>query len=113
MKNKPAGGPGSRVVKKVAAPKTEPKSRAMNPKGVSQLGNLVGNHVMERGKPVTKSVEPLAGGRGYNPPSGVNLNAKPTIYGNCGTQGAHGPAAAGMPSASRDILSEFGPESKR
>jgi hypothetical protein len=85
MKNKPAGGPGSRVVKKVSAPKVEPRAKAVNPRGASQIGQSLGNHA-EGGKvSAGKAVEPLYAGRGYSTPVGANTNSKPVQYGNCGT----------------------------
>ena len=91
--------------------------------GVSQLGNKVGNHVTNKSTTGYRG-DPLFAGPGYNPTKygnevalrasgskagpGADRNVMP-----CGGQGMHGSANPGKPSANRDILSEFGPESSR
>jgi hypothetical protein len=109
MKNKPAGGPGSRVVKKVSAPKAEPKSRAINPRGVSQIDSSMGNHITDKGAPVRGAVENINAGRGYMPVGptdnvkAVGVGGGRTVYG-CGTQAQTGPVAGTPKPQGRDIL---------
>lgn len=112
------GGYGSRTIVKSAAPKTEPKARAINPKGVSQIGSSMGNKVMDRGKVVHGAIEPVRDGKGYAMPVGPSDNVKAvgvgggrTVY-HCGTQAQTGPAAGQPKPAGRDILSEFGPDKR-
>jgi len=103
--HRPAGGVHSKQVIHKPQPKVEPKAKAINPAGVSHLGisQFLGR-------------EPLEGGRGFNAPVGPtnNLVSGPgggrTIY-KSGSQHGMGPAKP-MPEG-RDILSEYGPESKR
>lgn len=109
MKNKPAGGPGSRVVKKVSAPKVEPRAKAVNPRGASQIGQSLGNHA-EGGKvSAGKAVEPLYAGRvfdarwrEYQLEAGAVRQLR---------NGQHGPVAGATKPQGRDILSDFGPDS--
>ena len=106
------GGINSRVVKSSASGrKVEPKSRGISPAGVSQIGSAMGNHSMDNAKVLRGAVEPIVSGPGYNLAKGANVNAKPTLYGNCGTQGTQGPVAPGIPMKRTDILSGFGPDS--
>jgi hypothetical protein len=104
--------------------RTGQPAREMRPKGVSQIGQAVGNHAMDSGKILRKSAEAVRGER--NPaggPGGVRLGnevalnvgkggagAGRTIH-PIGGQGQHG-AVSGTPGpAGRDILGAFGPES--
>ena len=106
------GGINSRVVKSSASGrKVEPKSRGISPAGVSQIGSSIGNHSMDNAKILTKGVIPVVSGPGYNLAKGAQNNAKPTLYGNCGTQATQGPVAPGIPTKRTDILSGFGPDS--
>lgn len=54
--------------KTVVEVKREPHPRAINPAGVAQMGNHVGNHVTEKGTPVNKAVEHMHAGRGFTAP---------------------------------------------
>jgi len=111
MSNKPAGGPGSRVVKKSqGGRKVEPRSHGIRPGHAAQIGGALGNKAQDAGsKKLNPVVPPRTGG--YNPPVGANTNSKPVQYGNCGTQGQHGAAAGTTKPQGADILSEFGSES--
>jgi hypothetical protein len=106
MSHKPAGGLGSKVVRKSSLPKTEPKARLINPRAVSQLGTAVD----------PRAVEKLDAGRGYATPVGPTSNmgqgpgANRTLYGQSGTQKTYGPVDRGSTPPARDILSGFGPE---
>jgi hypothetical protein len=112
------GGIGNRKVVHSRAPKAEPRPRAINPSAVHQIGNLQGDHVTNKGSTGYRGEE-LVRGQGYSPPVGPTDNVKAvgvgggrTVYG-CGTQDQHGQPAQGNPEpAGRDILSQFGPESK-
>jgi hypothetical protein len=95
--------------------KTEPKSKAISPAAVNQMGVST---------PFKK--EPLVQGRGYEtkpmPPTGVpgKYNAatqgpgsQRTAY-RTGTQSTYGPIHPGLRKpAPRDILSEYGPEKSK
>jgi hypothetical protein len=115
--HKPAGGLHSRQVRHTSAPKVEPRSRAINPSGVNQLGNLVGDHVTHSGKSTGYRGEPLIRGTGYNAPVGPT-NMMPSSPGSgrevmrSGQQGQHGSVAGNRSPQGRDILGSFGPESK-
>jgi hypothetical protein len=94
--------------------------------GVSQLGNKVGSHVTNKSETGYRG-DPLFAGPGYNPSkygNEVALNVGKGGPGKggpgkgrevmpCGGQGTHGSVNPGKPSANRDILSQFGPESTR
>ena len=106
------GGMGSRVVtNSKSARKIEPRSMAINPRGVSQIGSAMGNHATDSGKKLTRAQEPIGAGKGYATPMGANTNSKPIQYGNSGTQAMHGPVAGKPAPQGRDILSDFGPDS--
>jgi hypothetical protein len=115
-KSKAGGGINSRNVTR-QTPKAGQPAREMRPKGVSQIGQSMGNHVM-RGdiksprsvEPVRRAARPAAGG-----PGGVSLGNElaagvqrgpgggRTVH-SSGSQGQHG-AGAGSPKApAREIL---------
>jgi len=106
------GGAGSRVVKaSQGGRKVEPRSHGIREGHAGQIGAALGNKAQEAGaKKLNPVVPPRTGG--YNPPVGANTNSKPTNYGMCGTQGQHGGVAGTPAPQGRDILSDFGPESK-
>jgi hypothetical protein len=91
-------------------------SKSTNPGAAGQIGQSQGSHVTNKGD---------TGYRGeifHKPPNfqpvpfgnETALNVKRTNYGQSGSQGCHGqPAPGNAPAKNRDILSEFGPESKR
>jgi hypothetical protein len=102
------------------APKAEPRPRAINPSAVHQLGNMLGDHTTHSKTGTGYRGEELVRGKGYSGPVGPTDNVKAvgvgggrTIY-SCATQDQHGAPAPGNPPAkNRDILGEYGPESKR
>ncbi len=51
-----------------AGGKVEPKPRAVNPAGVSQIGGNYGNHVTEETGKFNNAVENIYAGRGYTAP---------------------------------------------
>jgi hypothetical protein len=75
------GGYGSRNVKHVTAPKSEPKPHARNPARVAQYGAMVGNHATHQGKSTPYRGEPDFTRSGYSPPVG------PTSFSNVGPGG--------------------------
>jgi hypothetical protein len=116
--NRPAGGIGSRVVKQQSVRTGQP-AKEMRPKGVSQIGQSLGNHSMDSGgKRLTRSVEPVRGASMRSVPlgnetaksAGSGPGAGRTVMGS-GSQGQHGGVAGSVKPAGRDILSEFGPDS--
>jgi hypothetical protein len=111
------GGFTSRKVVRAAAPKAEPKARAISPGGADQLGAKVGNL---KGYP-TAAVRPLDAGRGYQPKGPTDNVAAVGVGGGrtvmrAGGQGTHGPVAAGEVRSprpgGRDTLAEFGPNKR-
>jgi hypothetical protein len=108
MRRSGPGAGGGHQMNKVShrsAPKAEPKPHSINPKGVSHIGisQFLGK-------------EPIYEGRGYGPVgptdnvAAVGVGGGRTIY-KSGSQHGMGPARE-MPEG-KDILSEYGPESKR
>ena len=94
--HKPAGGIASRNVANVRAPKVEPRPNKMNVKGVSQIGQALGNHITEASKVLKGVAKPVYDGRGYAPPVGptdnvsaVGVGGGRNIY-RSGFQGQHG-----------------------
>lgn len=61
--------------------KVEPKSTAVNPGGVANLGLAQGNHA--DGKDFTPRITPLYAGRGYEAPAITSTSHK------CGSQGKY------------------------
>lgn len=63
--------------------KVEPRSQAINPGGVAQLGTHVGNHATDKGDIGNGAVEKMHAGRGYSaPPTGTQCH-------HSGSQGKH------------------------
>ena len=112
---KSGGGITSNKVVNSRAPKAEPRSRAISPAAVSQIGLKQGNHATDTGTFRRRS-EPLVVGRGYQTPVGPTSNmgqgpgANRTVY-RSGSQSPT-PAARPLP-AGREILRDFGPDMKR
>ncbi len=118
--HRPAGGIGSNKVTHRSAPKAEPRPRAINPSAVHQLGNMLGDHATRKPGSTGYRGEDLVRGKGYSGPIGPTDNVKAVGVGggrttyHCGTQDQHGaPATGNAPAKSTDILSQFGPDSKR
>jgi hypothetical protein len=100
----------------------QPSTR-INERGVSQIGQSMGNHSMESGgKPLTRSVEPVRAGNvgamGSVPlgnecaldVGGGGPGKGRVVYGS-GTQQQHGGPVGKSAGQGRDILNEFGPDS--
>jgi hypothetical protein len=119
----PGGGMGSKATHAPTTYFTGQPSQRINPKGVSQVGQSVGNHSMDSGgKRLTKSVEPVRTGA-VGGPGSIKLGnecaldvgkggpgADRVVYGS-GSQQQHGGPAGRLAGQGRDILSEFGSES--
>jgi hypothetical protein len=58
----------------VKAPKAEPYPNKMSVKGVSQIGQAIGNHITESSKILKGVSKPVYDGRGYAPPVGPTDN---------------------------------------
>jgi hypothetical protein len=126
MASKAGGGIRSKNVTQRPV-RTGERARAMRPAGVSQIGQQIGNHSTEGKEKLTKAVERTRGElKPSGGPGGIPLGNEVArnvgkggcgtgrmLYGQCGTQGMHGSANPGQSPGRRDILSEFGPESKR
>jgi hypothetical protein len=117
--HRPGGGIASR--QRVEKPIRQGAARErVIPAGAAQLGQRQGNHITERGSTGYGGVNLLAG-TGYPSELGnkVALNVGKggpgtgrKIY-SCGSQGVQGEVDRGQSTPRRDILSEFGPDSKR
>jgi hypothetical protein len=103
--NKKGGGLGSRVVREVGIRPGTP-AREMRPKGVSQYGSSMGNHVTETGKKAKAAAEPVRGANlppGLSVPLGNEIAARGlgvgggrTLYGKSGSQCVTGPVNPGL-----------------
>jgi hypothetical protein len=91
-------GGGARIVERNAH-KAEPRSHAMSPAGVSQLGGHMGDHATGSGKILPGGGRSLYAGPGYNnvgpTPCGEGPGAGRDVQ-RSGGQGQHGPVA-GVP----------------
>ena len=103
--------------------RTGQPARRDSPKGVSQIGSALGDHSTGDGKLLKKAVVPIIsgamGGMGSMPLGnevaknvGGGGPGKGREVMRSGSQGVHGSPAGTTKPAGRDILSEFGPESK-
>ena len=110
------GGIASKNVRHVSAPKSEPRAHDRNPGAVAQYGAMVGNHATHQGKSTPYRGDPDFTRSGYSPPQGptsfsnVGPGGGRKIYGS-GSQQQYGSGGPPKP-AGRDILSEYGPDSK-
>jgi hypothetical protein len=102
------------------------RATKINPRGVAQIGTNRGNHATTRSALLTGDVEPVSVGK--NPaggPGSVTLGNEITtnvkgggpgkgrvLYGQSGSNQTYGPVAGAPKPQGRDILSEFGGESK-
>jgi hypothetical protein len=112
---------GGKTPRNVGVKTGPPSANKIDPGSASRIGRSVGNHT-ERGT-TKRPAEPLVTGSMKQVPLGntVALNgsgsgARPgggdrKIH-ERGSQGQHGPAAGSAAPKGRDILSQFGPESK-
>lgn len=55
--------------------KRDPVARAMSTKGVSQIGQSMGNHITGHKKVLNHVIQPLHEGRGFNSPLGARGTA--------------------------------------
>jgi hypothetical protein len=109
-KARSGGGITSSKLVRAKAPKAEPRSRAMSPGGVSQMGTAVD----------PRSVTPLVSGRGYQPKGPTsNMGQGPganRVVMRSGSQSLHGPVTPGEVRSprpgGRDTLSEYGPDKR-
>lgn len=77
--------------------KIEPRSKAINPAAVAQLGIIQGNHAMDAGGKILDNVPNMSLGNGYNPaspndtPAGWDQEGPGSgrIIRNSGTQGKY------------------------
>ena len=122
------GGPGSRSLAKVNTYFTGQPSQRVAPGGVDQLGQAMSNHVTgDMGGRSTKLPNPatpmiagkMPGVGATKLGNEVALNvggggpgAGRTLYGQSGVQGQHGPVNPGKPTPAREILGEFGSDSR-
>jgi hypothetical protein len=114
------GGYGSRNVRDVRAPKTEPRPRAVHPGGVGQLGQKQGSHVT-RGEESNYRGDPFYRGRGYATPVGPTDNVAACGVGGgrkvyaSGSQGTQGNVSPGNPPPvpDRHIIESYGPDYRR
>jgi hypothetical protein len=115
------GGIGSKATAKVTIYNAGYPAKQINPRGVSQIGSSIGNHVTERGRTLTRGVEPVRGGS-LGPLGSVPLGNQVSVATQCGpggsrevmrsgSQGVQGPVAGKAPAPTADILSEYGPDS--
>jgi hypothetical protein len=122
MKGSGGGGFGSRVVTERPI-RTGSGSYATTPGYAGQLGQAQGTHVTRGGESNYRG-EPMHSGRSFNPTKYGNEiatnvgrggpGAGRTLYGQAGSQGVHGGTNSGNPRPQgRDILSSYGPESRR
>jgi hypothetical protein len=117
----PGGGNGSKATHAPTTYFTGQPSQRINPKGVSQVGQSLGDHSMDNAKRLNP-VEPVRAGAVGGPGSTKLGNecaldvgkggpgAGRVIYGS-GAQQQHGGPADKLAGQGRDILSEFGSES--
>ena len=119
-KSSRGGGPGSRVVTNQSI-RTGAARQQIHAGGVAQIGQRQSSHSMQsndtgyRGERLVGPQKPISVPLG----NAVALNVGKggpgtgrTVYGR-GMQSVHGTPAQGQATPKRDILSEFGPESKR
>jgi hypothetical protein len=120
--HKPAGGLRSRNVTERPVRYGE-RARKINERGVSQIGQSLGDHITER-RQVVNPVEKVRGElKPSGGPGGVMLGNETaklcgprgegrTLYGKAGSQQQYGAAAPGSaPAKNTDILNQFGNDS--
>ena len=99
------GGYSSNKLSQSKAPKAEPRSKAMSPEAVAQLGAATAfqKKPLEMGPGLGGPVGPT--NNLVNGPKGQGRNVH-----HCGSQGTHGPVAGQPRPQGADILSSYGPE---
>jgi hypothetical protein len=114
------GGITGNKVKSVGVKAGPPRTNVISPRGVSQLGYSTGSMMNGPASFTSKnSAFPMKAGTASQVPSGnavaastvCGVGGSRTIY-KSGTQQVHGPVVQGQSPGRRDILSEFGPESR-
>jgi hypothetical protein len=121
MGNKKGGGMGSRSMNAPTTYFTGQPSTRINPRGVSQVGQAMGNHATDSGKILRGQPEPVrtgpVGGMGsveLGDSKALDVGGGGPGTGRvvmpCGSQSAP-PAAPSIKGT--DILRQFGPDSKR
>jgi hypothetical protein len=106
-------GRGGAYISDRSAPKVEPRAKAMNPAGVSQLGTALGNHATtSNGKVLKGAAVPLERGPGYEakgprPMSATGPGAGRDVH-KSGSQGAHGSNPGEKPGQPRPIIEPMG-----
>jgi hypothetical protein len=120
--SKAGGGINSRQHKSVGVRTGAPR-QGKNVRAVSQIGQNMGNHSTNRREmmPERKVVERVKGPQGISVPLGNSLATNVgsggpgkgrVLYGQSGSNQTYGPVAGSPKPQGRDILSEFGGESK-
>jgi hypothetical protein len=117
----PGGGFGSKQHVRTGV-RTGQSRQGKNVRAVSQIGSSLGNHATDRAGLSKKPVERIEGGRGISVPLGNELaknvgkggpGAGRNLYGQSGSNQVYGPVAGSPKPQGRDILNDFGPDSKR
>jgi hypothetical protein len=117
----PGGGAGSRSLGKATTYFGGQPSTRINERGVSQIGQSMGNHATDSTRILNKAVEPVRVG----PMGGMGserLGNEVAATTQCGPGGSrsvmpsggqaqHGPVAGKPAAQSREILNDFGPDS--
>jgi hypothetical protein len=121
MRSSGTGSGGGLGNNKVVRPnvRTGTAARAQNPRGVSQIGQSLGNHSTGDAKKLTKSAEPVRGAAmpKFSVPLG-NETARTAGQGpgagrvtsKSGSQGVHGPVNPGNPPPAGELFPGWGPK---
>jgi hypothetical protein len=119
MGNIPAGGIGSKVVRREGT-RDGSKPTGVNPGAVAQFGAAIGNHATQSGNRLPYKGEEYVTKTPIGVPLGNEL-AKNVGKGGpgtgrevfaCGSQGTNSPTRSPI-ATGRDILRDFGPDSKK
>jgi hypothetical protein len=107
-KARSGGGITSNKLVQSKAPKIEPRSKAMSPETVAQLGAATAfqKKPLEMGPGLQGPVGPT--NNLVNGPKGQGRNVH-----HCGSQGLQGSPAPGHSPQPKDILSEYGPDRRK
>jgi hypothetical protein len=112
------GGPGSRVVKEVGNRYGQPRHQ-VNERGVSQIGQSLGNHITNQKGNASKAVESvITSKQGISVPlgnaiaaQGLGVGGGRRLYGQSGSNQTYGGVAGQVRPQGADILNGFGPDS--
>jgi hypothetical protein len=119
-RNQAGGGSSSRQVREVPV-RTGRAAQEMRPKEVSQYGSALGNHPTDGSRKLDGASEKVQGKRlppSLSVPLGNEIATRGLGVGGgrevmrSGSQCVSGPVAGSPRPAGRDILGDFGPESK-